>query len=115
MIWSAQRFFRSQAAGYAAQRRFVQQLRGRRDFVMLSEAHVTPGIKLGYRRLPGTRAWWSCGTPARAGVGIVVRQSFLDKFTLAEPEWLEPGVGRLATLRLRGTSGNLDLVVCYMP
>ena len=115
VAWNAQGFFRSRTAGYAAQRRFVQQLLSRRDFVMLSETHVTPGSRLGYKQIPGTQAWWSCGTAARAGVGIVVKQSFLDKFTLAEPEWMEPEAGRLATLRLHGASGNLDLVVCYLP
>ena len=105
----------AKTAAHAEKRRWARRLLRRRDFIVLSEAHVTKGAKLAYTDLPGTSSFWSCGTAARAGVGVIVQKSFLAKFELRPPEWLEPAPGRLATLRLSGVSGNLDIIACYLP
>ena len=115
VLWNAQGFFMSTAAGHMRKRWFVQRLLKQRDFCVLCEAHVTDGARRGFTDLPGTQSWWSEGTAARAGVGVIVTNAFLQKFTLAEPEWLELEPGRLAVLRLWGASGCLDVVSCYMP
>ena len=113
--WNAQGFFMAGAAGHASKRWCAQRLLRQRDFLIITEAHVTEGARLGFTDLPGTTSWWSPGTAARAGVGIVVKHSFLHRFRLASPEWLEVEPGRLAVLRLCGASGGLDLIACYMP
>jgi hypothetical protein len=105
----------AKVAGHAAKRHAVQRLLLRRDFVILSETHVTEGSRLAYTDLPGTSSWWSCGTAARAGVGIVVKKAFLEKFGLQAPRWEEHEPGRLASLQLYGAEGALDITACYMP
>ncbi len=105
----------AKVAGHAAKRQYVQQLILRRDFVILSEAHVTEGTRLAYTDLPGTSSWWSSGTAARAGVGIIVKNTFLERFQAQEPTWVEHEGGRLASLRLTGKEGALDLIACYLP
>ena len=105
----------AKVAGHAAKRHAAQRLLLRRDFLILSETHVTEGSRLACTNLPGTASWWSCGTAARAGVGIVVKKTFLDKFGLQEPRWVEHEPGRLASLHLIGAEGALDITACYMP
>lgn len=113
--WNSRGYFVSTVAGQARKRLQVTRILHTRDFVMLEEAHCTPGGILGHREIPGTRSWWSCGTAARAGVGIILKEAFLQQFSLAEPDWLELEPGRLARLRLRGGAGVLDLFVAYFP
>ncbi len=52
---------------------------------------------------------------ARAGVGIVVKKAFLQKFQAQEPVWTEHEPGRMASLQLVGAEGALDIAACYMP
>ncbi len=53
-------------------------LRGR-DFIFVSETHNSEEGGLFARMPTGVRGYWSAGTSRRAGVGIMIRQSFLDK------------------------------------
>ena len=73
-------------------------------------------------RLYGTRFFASPGSASWAGVGILVRESFLQQFY---PVSDEPGErvshceydiepGRIACLHLLGSEGSLDLMVCYL-
>jgi exonuclease III len=105
----------AKVAGHAAKRHAAQRLLLRRDFLILSETHVTEGSRMAYTDLPGTASWWSCGTAARAGVGIVVKKAFLQKFQTQEPVWTEHEPGRMASLQLVGAEGALDITACYMP
>jgi hypothetical protein len=97
--------------GHAAKRLLVSRLLAKRDFLMITEAHATAGGSLAFKDLPGTVSWWSSGTAARAGVGIIVKNSFISKFGLQAPVWAEVEPGRLAVLSLCGDDGNLDLAV----
>jgi len=115
VCWNSQGYFMAKVAGQARKKLAVGKLIQGRDFAMLTEAHCTPGTILSYRDISGTRSWWSCGEAARAGVGIILQETFLRKFCLAEPEWLEVEAGRLARLRLKGPCGVLDLLVAYLP
>lgn len=114
VTWNAQGLFMAKASAQQCKRLAVQKLLRNRDFVMITETHSEPGGLLGYRPLQGTTAYWSSGTAARAGVGIVLTNAFLQKFD-SQPHWDEPCPGRLARLRLRGPQGGLDLVVAYFP
>ena len=49
------------------------------------------------------------------GVGVIVKNIFLDKFKLAVPEWIQLVHGEVACLRLSGTEGKLDLLSVYFP
>ena len=59
------------------------------------------------------RAWFSPGTSRRAGVGLVVKESFLAQFDPAMTRWEEVVPGRAAVLRLKGPLGALDLYTLY--
>ncbi len=115
VAWNAQGYFMSTVIGQTRKRHQLSQYLKARDFALLSEAHCATGGIQGHRDIPGTKSWWSCGGAARAGVGIVVKDSFLKQFGQSEPVWLEAEPGRLARLRLQGGSGTLDLVAAYFP
>ena len=82
---------------------------------MLAEAHATPGGIQTHVDIQNTRSWWAPGTAARAGVGIILHNRFLDKFMSAPPNWVILDPGRLAVLQLKGNSGSLDILVGYFP
>lgn len=115
VTWNAQGFFIARAAGYAAKRGYVQRLLTHAGFCILTETHMTEGTRRGFAELPRTSSWWSPGTAARAGVGFIINDKFVHKFTEMPTEWIEVIPGRLAVLRLRGPLGGLDLLACYMP
>ena len=82
---------------------------------MLGETHGTEGSQLAYSPPRGSVAFWAAGTAARAGVGIIVRQAFVDRFQAAPPCWEALVPGRLGRLRLVGADGCLDLFAAYFP
>ena len=49
------------------------------------------------------------------GVGIILKQKFLDQFDAIVPEhdWIQLVKGHVAILRLRGPLGCLDIFCCY--
>ena len=110
--WNSQAFFAVDVRKHFAKAKYVMRLLRGRDFVLLSEAHVTEGDKAAWRPSPGFTAMWSTGTSARAGVGIILRDSFLRQFD-PDPVWDEPVPGRAAVLRLRGPLGALDIWTVY--
>ena len=60
--------------------RYVERLLVGRDFVLLTETHGTEGEGLAARLPDGVVGFWAPGTNRRAGVAILVKQSFLDQF-----------------------------------
>ena len=81
--------------------------------LLIGEAHGTEGGNKAWRPPIGTEAWWSAGpTTAHAGVGIIIKKSFLKKFAEA-PKWRVIWPGRAALLSLRGAEGALDILVGY--
>ena len=113
--WNAQGFFATRAGSHAAKRRFLAQLLTRADFVMLSETHGTAGSQAAFTDIPETRAFWSAGTAARGGVGIIIKLDFLRRFSADAPCWTELVQGRVGRLSLRGPDGALDLFTVYFP
>ncbi|CAK0831798.1 unnamed protein product [Prorocentrum cordatum] len=60
-------------------------------------------------------AFWSDGTSHQAGVGVLIRHSFLLNFNpCSEEDWVEIVPGRVAVLRLRSPHGALDIVSVYL-
>lgn len=68
------------------------------------------------REIPARmRGFWSHGTSHQAGVGLLVKQAFLDKLNpVRSDDWEEVEVGRAAVLRLRGPNGGIDFFVTYL-
>ena len=66
-------------------------------------------------RLPkGLRMFISPGTSTRAGVAIIIRQSFLDEFDpVQDKDWIHVAMGRAAVLRLKGEKGSIDIWAIY--
>ena len=61
-------------------------------------------------------AVWANGSTRKAGIGIVLKHTFLSKFNKVDPhrdfEVVEEG--RIAILHLRGGQGNLDIICVYL-
>lgn len=86
------------------------------DFVALQETHSTAGTVAAASAPEDTVPFWSHGTRHQAGVGLIVRKPFLQKFDpVRRDDWEEVIPGRLAALHLRGLQGNLSVVTAYFP
>ena len=115
ILWNSQAFFAVTPGRQELKCSYVNSLLHRAQVVMLTEAHGTEGAHRVWRPPLGTAAWWSAGaTTAHAGVGLIVKESLLQKFD-PNPAWKIILPGRAAKLELRGPEGALDLVVAYFP
>ena len=111
--WNSQALFARSPIRHFSKDRYVRRLLRDHDFVILTETHSSAGESLAWHAPPDTTAWWSHGTNARAGVGLILRNSFLQRFHQPSCQWEEIVPGRAAVLRLRGPSGSLDLWAVY--
>jgi exonuclease III len=113
--WNAQALFCQDPVRRKVKMRYLTSLMARADVVLITEAHGTHGWHNVFVPPHGTTAWWSAGvTTGHAGVGIVVNNSFLKKFS-EPPAWKIIWVGRSAKLVLKGPEGNLEIIVAYFP
>ncbi len=78
----------------------LQRLLQSRDFAMITETHSNSGCLLGYCSPPGVMACWSSGPAAKPGIGVLLKDNFLQQFHDHSPISEEPSPGRLASLRL---------------
>jgi hypothetical protein len=63
----------------------------------------------------GLRPFWAHGTTSQAGIGLIIKEEFLNKFNpVTDTSWEYIETGRAAVLRLRGPSGALDIFVIYL-
>ena len=77
------------------------------DVVVVVEAHGTDGGAKVWWPPIGCSAWWSAGlTAGSAGVGIVIKDSFLGNFE-NRPVWTAMWPGRAAKLAMRGSQGTV--------
>ena len=94
ITWNAQAFFASEEHRRGPKLTHLKTLLTRSDAVLITEAHGTVGQHAAWSPPSGTAAWWSPGpSAARAGVGIVVKQTLLNNFT--EVAWKVSGLGAL--------------------
>ena len=116
--WNAQGFFHSCPRKFQERRNFMlKQLVGR-DFWFLNELHGDEGMSSvfnEYLQRSGYTGYWSHLSRRRAGVGIIVKNSFLNKFKRRQPQWIHLAKGEVACLRLYGDEGDLDLFSVYFP
>jgi len=111
-FWNVQAFFHSDDGKHEARVAYVCRLLAQYSAVGLAEVHGTDGEAKAWKPPIGCKAYWSCGPSASsAGVGLIVRQTFLDLFAAVAWDMVWPG--RAARLRLQGNAGNIDLWVLY--
>ncbi len=75
----------------------------------LSETHGSDHVELCWEPPGGFTCFWSHGTSTRAGVGLVVRDTRLNKFS--SHQWKEIAPGRVGRLACRG---SLDVNSLYL-
>ena len=114
--WNAQALFARDFSRYQAKSRYAHRLAGRFNVMIWTETHGTADGNQAWREPTSCTSWWSPWTsPAAAGVGITVQNKFLEQFDAARTRWDIIIPGRAAVLRLRGTSGHLDIFAVYFP
>ena len=115
--WNSQALFASDATLQTNKHRHAWSLLAKVDFMGLAETHSTIGHAAAASLPNHSRFFWSHGpTRWQAGVGLAIKNSFLQKFnTVDDSAWQEIAPGRAAKLLLRGPAGALDLYVCYLP
>jgi hypothetical protein len=111
--WNAQALFCSDPAKFLSKVCYLNRLLDRSDMILISESHGTAGGNNAWRPPLGCSAWWSPGPSSNsAGVGIIIKNSFLGLFSAA-PQWTIIWPGRAAMLSLRGSQGSMDIIVTY--
>ena len=81
----------------------IERLISKHDFVGLGEAHCTADKVNAFEGFRGTQAFWSHGTNSQAGIGLLVKKEFLDKFNPVAPsDFVEVVPGRAGCLHLQG-------------
>ncbi|CAK0817329.1 unnamed protein product [Prorocentrum cordatum] len=112
-FWNAQALFASDVYRFSAKSAHVHKLLQKSDICLITEAHGSETRNSTWRAPLGTTAWWSEGASAgRAGVGVVVRDSFLKQFS-EQPLRVHMWRGRAAKLCLRGPMGAFDIMVVH--
>jgi len=89
-----------------------------KDFWFVSELHGDAGMSAVFNEFlarAGYTGYWSHFNRRRAGVGIIVKNTFLNKFKRRDPEWTALAAGEIGCLRLYGDEGDLDLFSIYLP
>ncbi|CAK0822989.1 unnamed protein product [Prorocentrum cordatum] len=113
--WNCEALMATKVSRQTANCNQVSKLMASHDFGIFVEAHGTKGKEDAFSLPPGCAAYWSHLSARRAGVGIVLRRSFLNKFAqVRDGDFLEPEPGRVARLRLRGPHGNVDIWAIYL-
>ena len=111
--WNSQAMFARKRQRHDAKAAHVRRLLQDRDFLAITDTHGLEGGTAAWSCPADCRAWWSPGTTRRAGVGVVVKRSFLELFGAVEPGWHHIVPGRSAVLQLRGSAGAMDIHVVY--
>ena len=115
-MWNAQALFASDPSKQKAKRDFTTRLINDHDFLGILETHGTQGVEQATQPPTGCRAFWSHGTASVAGIGLVIKQTFLQQFNPThDDDWVHIVPGRVGRLSLRGALGCLDIVVAYFP
>ena len=90
----------------------MKRLARQYQIIGLQETHGTAGREQAYVAPPGFCAFWAHGTNCKAGIALLIEDSFLGLFH--HREWAIVDEGRVAMIRLSGSLGDLDLWVRYL-
>ena len=111
--WNTQALFAADPMKHASKSKQVHKLMATHDVGGWTETHGAKDGNNTWRNPDGCTSWWSPGpTPGVAGVGLTVKNVFLDKFSHTR-KWEIILPGRAAVLRLSGKHGALDLFIVY--
>ena len=95
LSWNSRAFFSKKVRKWE---RRVALLRGwmdSHDFVALQETHSTHARALAFEgQIPAAECFWSHGTSADGGLGLIVSRAFLSKFSSVR--WVVLEAGRVA-------------------
>ena len=113
--WNTQALFAAKCHRQFKKRKVAMKLIQDHDFVCFQETHSQEGSARALTLPDDCVAIWSNGTTRQAGVGIVIKHSFLKLFNDInigrDVEVIEPG--RVFILHLQGPLGNLDVNCSY--
>ena len=80
-LWNAQALFAADPFKHTNKAAYVSKLMLHADFGMFTEAHGTNAGNRAWKGPLHTTSWWSCGaSTGHAGVGIIVKNEFLENF-----------------------------------
>ncbi|CAK0869911.1 unnamed protein product, partial [Prorocentrum cordatum] len=92
--WNAQALFARRTCRHLSKARYLRRLAGQHDFATVTESHGSDGSTAIWGGPRDCQCRWSLGTARRAGVGVIVRRSFLELFDSVRPEdWIEVSPG----------------------
>ena len=112
--WNGQALLATHGGQQHAKMRRATQLAKSHDFLAASDTHSNLGKTRALNIPPDLKAFWSHGTNYQAGIGLMLRNEFLDKFNPCLPtDWQEIEPGRSAILHLKGPQVAIDIVVIY--
>ena len=113
--WNSQAYFAVQESAQRNKQGHALRLLANHDFIGLGETHSNLGKVQAACIPPGARAFWSHGTNAQAGIGFLVKESFLSNFNpCTDDDWEQVEPGRVSRLSLRGPQGSLDIWILYL-
>ena len=114
--WNAQGLLASDITKQREKMRRAARLAMHRDFLVITETHGNVGKCRGLRRTRGNHAFWSNGPNGEAGVGIWIKEDFLnrEKGNSGGQEWIDVEPGRAAVLRCWGAQGKVQIGMVYL-
>ena len=114
--WNGQGLLASEAMKQHSKMRRARELSRAHDITGLQETHGRTGKMEAVRAIPGTRMFWSNGAEGEAGVGLWIKQAFIDR--VCGPgnvgEFIEVEKGRGAIWRGGGKDGKFQISVVYL-
>ena len=114
-FWNSQGLYATDPNKQERKWGYTAHLCNNRDIVGVAETHSNEGKAMGGHPPHDVTTFWSHGTNAVGGVGILINKTFLRNFNApTESSWQHIIEGRVARLRLEGPKGNLDIYVLYL-
>ncbi|CAK0909089.1 unnamed protein product, partial [Prorocentrum cordatum] len=104
--WNSQALFARKRRRHGLKDSYVRRLLQNRDFVAIADSHGLEGKTAVWSCPPDCTSFFSPGTSTRAGAGLIIKKTFLDKFEAGGPRWIHLVPGRAAP-------GALDVHVVY--
>lgn len=115
VAWNAQALFAAKASRYNAKAAKISQFLQHNHFALIEETHGLSGREDALDLNTPHQSFWAHGNASWGGVGIIVKESFLSRFhPVTQESWIVIEEDRAGRLRLKGSEGNLDIVVVYL-
>ena len=114
--WNSQAFFARNPWQNGARSSHALSWLSQHDFLALQETHSDEGhARIWTHPVDVTACWSHADNQHTAGVGLLVKSSFLQQFSPAtDASWQTIVRGRAAALHLDGPLGSLDIYTIYL-